>query len=183
MEFNFTDEQRVLLINQFEIMSKLAQLNGDKDESKHYSVAANGLVMGYGDWSFEDTHLQNSIDENMSETDKRFVLEVMNMYRDIYATYNELDPIDRQNVPDSKLRFIGFDGHEDTYGFYSFITRDLGRFSDVVKFIDDRGWEGDSHFDDQVLRALLDHYKLVKDSDFSDADNHKVEYLRTILNY
>ncbi|EJF33736.1 hypothetical protein JC2156_05500 [Weissella koreensis KCTC 3621] len=179
-KLNFTEEQRVLLVNQFEILAKLAKLDGEHDESKSYENASFAVQMGYSyDWAFENTHLQSLGKTHITENDQKYVIDVMNMYNYIYGVYNELNEEDKKKIPKSELEFKGFDGHEPAYGFYKFITDDLERFKTVTEFVESNHWDEDSHGFNGNLNDMVERYLKIMDNHIENES--KFQNLKNVL--
>lgn len=180
MSLNFSDEQKIILMNQFSILEDLSILKKDNDSAEEYANAREGIAFGYGDWALEA--LPMYFDDEVSENDKQFVLNALDMYSDVYAAYNRFDENQKNQITLDDIEFIGFDGNEDTYGFYSFITRKLNRFNDVVKFIEQNGWEDNSHGYDGPLKDMVQRYKKIDSKEWVYATpEQKFQFVKDIL--
>lgn len=180
MSLNFSDEQKVILMNQYSILEDLSLLKGDKKSADEYANARDGIRFGYGDWAL--TNVSAGMDNEVSEDDKEFVLSVLDMYSFIYGSYDKFDEAQKKEISLNDIMFVGFDGNEDTYGFYRFVTRQLGRYSEVVEFINKHGWDDNSHGLESSLPVMLRNYKKFNSSDLITADNNQLfEFVKSIL--
>lgn len=115
--------ERLKLINQYLILEALYP-----DEAEYYSRHREALEKGFTlhyDWMTENLY------DELSEEECRFVLDVLNMYRAITFSNNDL-PED-EKLDDTEIRFPGFDGNNEglqlSYTVY-FIVR-LGRYDEL----------------------------------------------------
>lgn len=108
MELTLKD--KLLLINQYRILSKLSP-----EDAEHYEESIEILTSGY---RYLYGSLANWIDDEMPEEKSRFVMDVLSMYRAIHFSGKDLDgAITEQPM----FTFSGFDGNEE--GEYHSFTR------------------------------------------------------------
>lgn len=115
--------ERINLINQFLILERLYP-----DEAEYYSRHRKALEEGYVlhyKWIFEHLHPE------MSESECREVLDILEMYRAITWAY--FDAHNTKQVDDHKYRFSGFDGNEESeqLAYASYFIVDLDRYSEL----------------------------------------------------
>jgi uncharacterized protein YfbU (UPF0304 family) len=124
-DMNLTRLDRLLLINQYRILEALYP-----DEAVELSGLRKALESGYKlhyEWNFT-----NVADNEMSEQDSEFVLEVLQMYRCLHDAYNNHKGNLGDVAPD-KLRFPGFDANEESqlYGYARYFLSDLDRYVEL----------------------------------------------------
>ena len=160
---SFSNNERVLLINQFQILSLLYEIKGDKSTAEDYEVATEGVLSGLGDWAFENIGLPQPLEKEMDKDDQEYVIGVLNMYNTIYSAYeNNLNEEERKNFDIKRIKFIGFDGNDERGLLYfcNYLIDRLKRFSFVGEFIEKQRWERNSHgFGDTELKEMYERYK------------------------
>lgn len=121
-----TKNERLLLINQYEILAVIKP-----DEAHHYMQLSKILTEGYE--IFYDT-IDEWIDEGMSESESRFVLDVLDLYRVIEDF--KLKSQSAEIAAHSLSYFRGFDGNnEGSYlSFTRFLIEDQGKFSEQRQY-------------------------------------------------
>ena len=72
---HFTKKERLILINQYKILSKLCP-----DDSEHYNELREILEDGY---EIFYSQIDEWISQDMSKSEGEFVLEILNLYRAI----------------------------------------------------------------------------------------------------
>lgn len=182
MSLNFSDEQKIILINQFTILRELAELQNDDDAANKYRSAIEGIRFGYGEDALQNLSLH--FDPEVSDDTKQYVYDVLNMYSFIYSQYQQFTEEQKSEISLNDIKFIGFDGHSSSYSFYKFVTRELGleRYQDVAQFVLSNSWEEDSHGFDSNLEAMVRTYKGYDPVQFITADsNQKFQMIKEIL--
>lgn len=179
MSYNFTDEQKVILTNQLSILEKLAEMKQDKEQVEKYKNGRLGIMMGYNDEALELLDIGFSPD--VSDETKNFVYDVLSMYNFIYGIYESLNEAQKAEIGLDNIKFIGFDNHEATYGFYKFVTESLGKYADVTDFIKRNSWEDDSHGFDGGLKPMVDVFKSFDSNDFLSDSGKKLQMIKEIL--
>jgi uncharacterized protein len=114
--------ERLLLMNQYRILSLLDQRNQD-----HYDKLRDELENGYVA-SYQDD-LFAGIRDGLSVEQSAFVLEVMSMYEALQRCYDALD--DKQGIEEERTKFPGFDSDFELahLGYARFVVEREGRFS------------------------------------------------------
>ena len=114
--------ERLLLMNQYRILSLLDQSNPD-----HYDKLRDALENGYVA-SYQDDLFAGMLD-GLSVEQSAFVLEVMSMYDALQRSYDALD--DKQGIEEERTKFPGFDSDFELaqLGYARFVVEREGRFS------------------------------------------------------
>jgi hypothetical protein len=104
ISLELSDKDRLILANQYEILSKL-----DQNESESYTQLAKALRDGHK-WLY-DFSLQNMLSENLSDADAKHVLDIAAIYGNLKDSYNQLS--DKTGIEKRLLDFPGFDGNNE----------------------------------------------------------------------
>ncbi|MDU5492441.1 MAG: YfbU family protein [Clostridium perfringens] len=137
MSVKFTEKERLMLFNQYEILKRL-----DEDLYDEYELKQEILLNGY-------THNYDELVEGFnSEVDSeisKFVFDVLQMHRVLLFSYEDLTPEEKQEVNLKDIKFRGFDGNEETdyYMYAKFVLKKLKRFEEIY---DDGKVEFNSHW-------------------------------------
>ena len=102
-----TDTERLLLANQYEILSLLTI--DDEYVREDYARKAQTLRDGY-----ERIYRQyfDGLSENLLQDKADHVLTILGIYSDMYASYRELP--DKSGIEEDRLHFPGFDGNNES---------------------------------------------------------------------
>jgi uncharacterized protein YfbU (UPF0304 family) len=113
--------ERLLLSNQYRILSLLDQSNAD-----HYDKLRDALEKGYVASYRED--LFAGLRDGLSVEQCAFVVEVMNMYDALQRSYDALD--DKQGIEEERTKFPGFESDYELaqLGYARFVVEREGRF-------------------------------------------------------
>ncbi|HAQ2670882.1 TPA: YfbU family protein, partial [Enterococcus faecium] len=118
---------RLTLINQFEILKAL-----NPNEEKYYAEKIEILTEGY---EYHYSEIFENISDPLPEEDSRFVLDILNMYRDITFSKNKLKDIN--SIDNYYIQFKGFDFNSSTefkLALYAqFFIEKLNRFQEIVE--------------------------------------------------
>jgi uncharacterized protein YfbU (UPF0304 family) len=119
--------ERLLLMNQYRILSLLDQSNADHYDKLHDELK-NGYVASYQDDLFA------GILDGLSLEQCAFVVEVMSMYEALQRCYDALD--DKQGIEEERTKFPGFDSNYEPahLGYARFVVEREGRFSHLKTF-------------------------------------------------
>lgn len=122
-DLKLTDKERLILANQYEIMSML-----DKHSSEYYLLMSETLKAGHK-WLYEQFF--DSLSENLSDEDAQHVLKILGIYSDLRDSYSKLD--DKSGIDKSNLNFPGFDGNNESeyLGFANNLLKH-GRFKETL---------------------------------------------------
>lgn len=126
MEINLTIKERLTLYNQYTILQKLAQIQGDEYEAEFYGLRAKIVSEGY---LYDYYMLNECISDDFSLEDAKLVWDTLDMYSAIYYSYSALD---NPKLTKEQIHFEGFDGNYETRSmvYCRFIINDLDRYSE-----------------------------------------------------
>lgn len=121
---NISEVERLILINQFTILEE------KNPQDSYYRQGREILESGYKVLYNEITQI---LSKEMSEEDGDFVIDVLQMYRTLHDSYNNLG--DKKDLKESDVMFKGFDGNEEGkhYSFAQYFVKDYKRFSEFEK--------------------------------------------------
>lgn len=122
-KIKLTEIERIMLANQYEILSLL-----HKDESHGYAELAEALRDGHA-WLY-DQYLEN-MSPVLPAHDAEHVLTILQLYRDLKQSYDKLS--DKSGIDADQIKFPGFDGNNEAE--LRAFARALGkrdRFEDVL---------------------------------------------------
>lgn len=170
-------EQRLILINQFEILQQLNPYDAD-----YYSGKIEILKEGY-EYHYDD--IFGEVYTPLSESDSRFVIDVLNMYRDINFSKKQFSVEDREKLEkEITTIFRGFDFNDSTEvrlgGYAQFFIEKLDRFKELIE---------DEQFDDfnshwpmlESYKKYLISYEKVKQLGEHKFGNLTVKQIKEIL--
>lgn len=149
------DIERLLLINQFEILQRL-----NPEEASFYNEKIEVLREGF-EYHYSD--IFDELNEPLDAQESKFVLDILSMYRDIYFSKEKI-----QNYESEKLtHFRGFDYNDDReskLGSYArFFVETLDRFQELVEDPDFESFNSHRPMIGQYKR-FLSQYEQVKNS-------------------
>jgi uncharacterized protein YfbU (UPF0304 family) len=127
---DLSDKDRLILENQYEILSKLDKANGDS-----YAELAENLRSGH-EWLYRQV-LEMSLSENLAEKESNYVLRILGIYGDLYSSYEKLEY--KSGIEAREVVFPGFDGNNEIE-FLSF----TGAFAKARKFTNTLGKDGNT---------------------------------------
>lgn len=131
---NLTDTERLILANQYELLSKLAE---NEYETEYFLRISKQLKDGHK-WLYEQVF--DSIGENLDDESANFVVNVLSLYRALLNSYEQLKT--KKQLKKSEVTFKGFDGNnEGELMYFAEALGDAGRFSEVIE-----NGELNSHF-------------------------------------
>jgi uncharacterized protein YfbU (UPF0304 family) len=103
MDISLTDAERLILANQYRILSYL-----DRNEGESWSQLSDQLRDGHA-WLY-DSYLKMSMSPVLSEDDARFVIRVLALYSEMRDSYLALN--DKGGISDHDVLYPGFDGND-----------------------------------------------------------------------
>ena len=126
-----TDAQRLILVNQLEI---LMRLKPTAEEKRRYGRAQHILLNGY-EFLYDEANVVGTLSPPVSEAVSKKVYEVFEMFRILDAAIEKLPQGQKSGLPESSLRFSGFDGnHETDYmAFARFLCHEMNLFTEQKK--------------------------------------------------
>ena len=103
MKLSLTDAERLILSNQYEILSKL-----DKTNAEDHSQLAEQLRDGHS-WLYREfPHMAPEMDP----ADATFVVDVLEMFGTLKASFEILS--DKSGIDPNDVKFHGFDGNNES---------------------------------------------------------------------
>lgn len=138
-----TKKERLILYNQYEILKKLDP-DGEDLYDRDQEILINGYKINYPD-------LVCGFTDETSEGVSQFVIDVLQMYRILNNSYNELKDEDKEKIRMYDISFKGFDGNDeiDYYKYADFYMNKLDRFDELKEL---------EHFQMNSHRNMLDNY-------------------------
>lgn len=103
MEVTLTPAERQTLINQFAILEKLNP-EGANDYKKYQDILQRGFAILYDE--------AVSVWEEMDVEEGRYVIDVLNMHRDLKFSFDELE--DKAGLTENDIKYQGFDGNNES---------------------------------------------------------------------
>jgi hypothetical protein len=176
--------ERLLLINQFTILKNIENddITGLMNKS-YYDRNIKILENGY---ELEYFSIYNDIEEPLSYEGCNFVYSVLNMYRDLYFSFENIK--NNTKILDSDIKFKGFDANDIIEGAYisyaKYIIDDLKKYEEIKKYL---GNSFNSHCPmtykyNNMLRKY-EKYKKEKNINFFHIDYLTEEEILDIINY
>lgn len=150
-------EQRLILINQFEILKQLNSYDAD-----YYSEKIEILKEGY-EYHYNDVF--SEVSNPLPEKYSKFVIDILNMYRDITFSKNRLSSEDSKSLAEEITYFRGFDFNDSLEvrlgSYVQFFVEKLDRFKELVE---DKDFDGfNSHLEmTEVYERYLENYNQIK---------------------
>lgn len=135
------NKTRMILLGQYKVREKIAELTKDKDEKEYCEFAQEILQRGYSDNYHE---LDCTVEEELSEEDSNLVWDILAMYRAITDKYESSEELQNE-FSLSQVRFRGFDLNDETelYCYYRFLVEEDERYEE---FLGEDGHAINSHF-------------------------------------
>jgi len=126
MDIKISDAERLILANQFRILSHL-----DKNDGEYWEQLSGQLRDGH-EWLYK-SYMNMNMSPVLADDDATFVVKVVGLYSVMKDSYAALE--DKTGISDYEVTFPGFDGN-DSYestllGFTEALRRD-GRFKDTL---------------------------------------------------
>jgi len=120
-----SEYERLVLSNQFKIMTSLFP-----EEKKYLEIKMEILEEGY---EIHYGELADSFCEPMSEKDSRKVLDILDMYRALAFSIEELAKSKKSKYYMKKVFFTVFDGNNETKEmvYVKFFIHKMGRFEEL----------------------------------------------------
>ncbi|KAB0653898.1 YfbU family protein [Acinetobacter bohemicus] len=101
-----TNTERLILANQYKILSKLS----DNDYERDYNQQLSDNLLSGHKWLYED-HFQ-IISDDLADEDTDLVVETLSLYTTLRNNYDDLD--DKTVIDEHKITFLGFDGNNES---------------------------------------------------------------------
>ncbi len=154
---NLTKYQRINLINQYTILSKLSDDSRDK---KYYEYLNEILYSGYVGLYYEMT---DNLGDEVPKEIYQETIEILNMFRWISKSIDELNDKEKEiinNLEYNNLKFSGFDANNDThYNILYTMKTQFGKWEEIDKNFN-------SHSEINLINYIiqLNRYKKIKKS-------------------
>ncbi|CAM3559581.1 hypothetical protein VA7868_01012 [Vibrio aerogenes CECT 7868] len=137
-----TNAQRLILSNQYRLMTQLDPANAEKYK-RFQTIVERGYAL----------HMRELNKEFgcMSEDACREIIDIMEMYHAMQESYKLLSGQDQSEIDDRRLQFLGFDlsTEPQLVHYVRFLVDSEGLYTQFDK--------GDHHFNSQV--TMLDKYR------------------------
>ena len=153
---SFTKNERIILINQYEIRKKLDPNNADYYD-ENIEILRSGYEVFY-------ENVDEGVFNPMKESDGDFVLKVLDMYRGI-EYYKKTNQDDTEVKDHLMSTFRGFDGnHETKYmAFARFVVHTQQKFTEQLAYTADND-DFNSHMElASEYSAMLDVWMGIED--------------------
>jgi uncharacterized protein YfbU (UPF0304 family) len=118
-----TPLERLMLANQLRILEKL-DLENANEYKRNRDIIVNGYTIQYDE-------VLKEIDDEMSVEECRYVYDVLDLYRALIRSYDELK--DKEGLTPGDVKFRGFDGNEETkrWAFTKHVKKE-GRWEETL---------------------------------------------------
>ncbi|WBL16438.1 YfbU family protein [Sutcliffiella sp. NC1] len=170
MSVEFSLKERLILMNQYDIMAKLTSDEYEKKSFENYSeIFRCGYEWGYG-------LVTEPLLEELSGQECKFVCNVLDMYSDLYYA-REKDENIKAEVDAKDVIFKGFDLNDSVeskyYGFAKFLIEDLGRYREYRELLESGVIESlNSHGFGPSARKLVEMVEVYKKVKKRSRDRH-----------
>lgn len=135
-------KERLILVNHYDILSRLA--DGDY-EKKKFENLREIFSSGYTRLYSEATEY---LYEELDKAECKFVVDVLNLYTDLYHSRERNDQA-KESIDEDEVLFKGFDANDSIqsryYGLYKFYVEDLGRYCEYEELVKEQKIEYNSH--------------------------------------
>lgn len=132
MEDSLNIKDRLMIANQYEILSRLTN---DEHEKKEYENLRDIFVSGYSRYYSLATEW---FSEEVNPEECKFVTDVLNLYRDLYFSWSRNEEA-REKIDENEVLFKGFDLNDNLevkyFSFYKFLVENLEKYSEIKEFI------------------------------------------------
>ncbi|MEW4223146.1 YfbU family protein [Rossellomorea marisflavi] len=182
MHYNFSQKERLALVNQYDILAKLSE----GDEKKHYEsfreIFRNGYEWGYN-LVFE------TIDEDgVTAEECQFAHNVLSMYGNLYLSWRANKEA-QATIEEDDVLFKGFDLNDSfqvkLLSFIEFVINDLGRYDEIKELMSEGKIDSlNSHgsgpsFED--LKNMVSKYKEIKKNRMDRGYELSIDQMKEIL--
>jgi len=127
---DLSKKERLFLYNQLEILKCLKAEDEIevRDIEKSQKILTNGYKEEYDSFI---TWFSDDIPYAIS----KFVVDVLNLHRTLYFSYEKLNDEDKAKLEFSKIKYRGFDGNEESeyMSYASYILEDLKSYKEIYE--------------------------------------------------
>jgi len=171
MEITLTIAERLILANQYKILSELSRLREDDYEAERNLVNQEIFENGY---EGEYQEVFQGYDEKVSVDVSDETSAILNMYNRINDSIEHLTPEEKLNLDLDKITFEGFDANnDDHYRYLKFITEKLDKWEKYKNV----NLNSHSVFSIRKYRSMLEK---IKEFPYEYGTNLNLEQLRQI---
>lgn len=159
-------KERLIISNQLKILEKLYP-----DEAEYYAQHRKAIENGY---KLHYSWLTEYFFDEMSEEECSEVLDILEMYRAITLSYNELK--DKSGIEENEIRFRGFDGNDETrqFSYANYFIIDLGRYNELRYGAEHPGFNSHCSMLDKYRRMLSEWQKCSDKQNLSNDDIKRI---------
>lgn len=183
MDKTLSEKERLIIANQYEILSRLAK---DEQEKKDFELKRDIFVNGFSKYYSLATEC---FCDEMTEEECEFVINVLDLYRDLYYSWSNNDDA-KEKIEERKVLFKGFDLNDEIqskyYSFYKFLVEDLDKYIEIKELMKEGKIEGfNSHgFGPKMkkLSKMISKRKELRDKKDFDDEYLSVDEMDEILN-
>lgn len=172
MEIKLTIAERLILANQYKILSDLSRLRDDDYQAERNLVNKEIFENGY-----EGEYLEvfQGYDEVVSVEVSEETSAILNMYNRINDAIEILTPEEKSNLDLDKIAFEGFDANnDDHYRYLRFITEKLDKWEKYKNV----NLNSHSIYSIRKYRKMLDKFK---EFPYEFGSNLNLEQIRQII--
>lgn len=169
----FTNKERIILYNQYEILKKLYP-----EEQKEYEIKQKVIKNGYVE--HYEKYIEDCINlENVSEEITKVVYNILSMYLVLRHSYLALKDDKKNSINKESIVFKGFSKDEKIYKEYAeFLIKDLELFKDVLE-VDGFKLESYSCMFD-IYKNMLDRWIEVRKNYYDEISLDDINYIINI---
>lgn len=145
-----TDAERLILANQYQILSRLEKLESGR-ENDEYEQLADQLLNGY-DFLYQG-FIGQIVSDVLSPEQTQHVLDTLNLFSALKASYDNLEPALQEEIDKRDVTFQGFDGNNETEELlFAEALEKAGRYSITLRSVEDLN----SHFPtNDIYRRMI----------------------------
>ena len=162
--------ERQLLANQFKILSKIT------DQTEEYEIKIEILENGYTEQYYEifEVDTEEIPIEICEETS-----QILNMYRRINNALDMLSEEEKKMLDLEKIKFEGFDAHNDTHYYYmNFMVKRMNLWREYKS----EHLNSQSPFSLLKYRKMLEYQNYLLDNDQYDLNREDLNCMIELLN-
>lgn len=162
--------ERQILANQFKILSKIT------DQNEEYEVKIEILENGYTEQYYEifEVDTEEIPVEICEETS-----QILNMFRRINNALDTLSEEEKEDLDLKKLKFEGFDAHNDTHYYYmNFMVKKMHLWREYKS----ENLNSQSSFSILKYRKMLEYQNYLLENDQYDLNKEDLKCMIELLN-
>jgi uncharacterized protein YfbU (UPF0304 family) len=184
VEETLSKRERLILANQYDILSRLAK---GEYEKKEFENLRDIFTSGYTRYYSLATE---RFEDEVSEEECKFVVDVLDLYRDLYYS-REHSAEAKATINEDDVLFRGFDLNDGIqvkyFSFYKFLVEQLGRYEEIkelikAKKIEDYNSHGFGPSMQKLTAMIAKRKEIINRDDFGRPDDLTVEEITEILN-